>query len=296
MPELPEVETIVRQLHRKARGVRITDIWRDSPKTIKGIGEKEFRRGITGGKITGVRRRAKYILVDLNNGKTIAVHQKISGHLLYGKWKEAEKGSKEKWVSAQSGPLANDPNNRYIRFIFFLNNGFMLALSDLRRFARIYLGSTDKIENISDIGKLGSEPLDKSFTLEYFLKLLGKKRGAIKKVLMDQYVISGIGNIYSDEILWHAGVHPLARVEKLSKEKLAGIYKFTEKVLLEAIKAKGTSESDYRMLNGEKGGYQFLEKAYHQTGKKCAKKDGGVISRLRLNGRSAHFCPVHQKK
>lgn len=124
---------------------------------------------------------------------------------------------------------------------------------------------------------------------------MSRKRGVVKKVLMDPFIIAGIGNIYSDEILWHAGIAPLHRVEKLTNKELGLIYKYIKLVLKKAIGAKGDSQQDYRTLEGEFGNYQNMQKAYQLTGEKCQKRDGGIIKRIVINNRSAHFCPVHQK-
>lgn len=230
-------------------------------------------------------------MIDLSGGKTLIIHQKISGHLLYGKWKIAGK----KVEPAIAGPIKSDPYNRFIRLILHLSNGWMLGLSDLRRFGKIFLGDTDKIENINEIGKLGPEPLDPNFTLAKFKELMKRKRGKIKRILMDPFAIAGIGNIYGDEILWYAGISPLRAVEKLNDKELSAIYKNMKLVLKKAIKAQGDSQQDYRKLDGTLGRYQKMQKAYQQTGKKCQKHDGGVIKRVVINNRSAHFCPVHQK-
>ena len=291
MPELPEVETIVRQLNQKVARRKILDAWTDWPKMLKTHPLDKFKREIKGRKILRARRRAKYIIMELSGGKTLIIHQKISGHLLYGKWKVENK----KPVAITEGPIKSDPQNRFIRFILYLDNGWMLGLSDLRRFGKALLVDTDKVNGITEIKKLGPEPLAPSFKLQDFKKLLAKKRGVIKKVLMDQFVISGIGNIYSDEILWYTGIHPLKRVEKLNDKELAAIYKYIRFVLKKAVGALGDSEQDYRTLEGKKGGYQNKKKAYQLTGEKCQKRDGGIIKRLVVNGRSAHFCPVHQK-
>ena len=291
MPELPEVETIVRGLNKKVVGLKITGAWTDWPRTIKTHKLADFVREIKGRKILRAHRRAKYIMMDLSDNKTLIIHQKISGHLLYGKWSVFGK----KVEPAMAGPIKADRFNRFIRFILYLNNGYMLGLSDVRRFGKIFLGDTDQIENINEIGKLGPEPLDSKFTLTKFKELLLKKRGVIKKVLMDPFVIAGIGNIYSDEILWYSSIHPLHRVEKLTDKELAVIYKYIKLVLKKAIGAKGDSQQDYRTLEGKFGNYQNMQKAYQLTGEKCQKRDRGTINRLRINGRSAHFCPVHQK-
>lgn len=291
MPELPEVETIVRELNRKAVGFKITDAWNDWPKTIKTHKLADFVCEIKGREILRAHRRAKYIMMDLSGGKTLIIHQKISGHLLYGKWKVVGK----KVESAIGGPIKTDPYNRFIRFILYLSNGYMLGLSDVRRFGKVFLGDTDKIENINEIGKLGPEPLSLKFTVKKFIELMRRKRGVIKRVLMDPFTIAGIGNIYSDEILWYSGIAPLRRVEKLADKELAAIYKNIKFVLKKAIRAKGDSQQDYRTLEGKFGNYQNMQKAYQLTGEKCQKHDGGIIKRLVIGGRSAHYCPVHQK-
>ena len=290
MPELPEVETIVRGLNHKVVGLKIVDAWTDWPRTIKTHTLDKFKREIGRREILRAHRRAKYIMLDLSDDKTLIIHQKISGHLLYGKWKI--KGKKVE--PAMEGPIKSDPYNRFIRFALYLNNGYMLGLSDVRRFGKVFLGDTDKIENINEIGKLGPEPLDPKFTPAKFKELMRRKRGVIKKVLMDPFVIVGIGNIYSDEILWYSGIAPLHRVEKLTDTELATIYRNIKMVLKKAIGAKGDSLQDYRTLEGKFGNYQNMHKAYQLTGEKCQKRDGGVIKRIAINNRSAHYCPVHQ--
>jgi len=291
MPELPEVETIVRDLNKTLKGLKITDVWTDLKKIIKQPTYDIFVRQVKGREILGARRRAKYILIDLSGNKTIVIHQKISGHLLYGKWKIEDKTPQ----SAISGPLKNDPQNRFIRFILYLNNGKQLGLSDLRRFAKVLLIDTDKVKELKEIKELGPEPLEKDFSFEEFKEIIRKKRGKIKPVLMDQTVIAGIGNIYSDEILWYAKIHPLRAIEKLKEQELEEIYQAIKKVLPMAIEAKGDSMQDYRRLSGELGNYQYQQKVYQMTGKKCPRNDGGTIKRIKIGERSAHFCPVCQR-
>jgi len=291
MPELPEVETIVDDLNKTVKGLKITGFWNDWKKLIKQPKIEEFGEQIKGKKILSARRRAKYILIDLSGGKTLIIHQKISGHMLYGHW-TLKAGS---WEALTAGPMKDDKQNRFIRFILFLNNKKMLALSDLRRFAKVLLIDTNKLNELKEIKKLGPEPLDKNFNFGKFKEILKKKKGKIKTILMDQTVIAGIGNIYADEILWYAGINPLKRTEKLSEGELKEIYQTIKKVLFIAINAKGDSMQDYRRLNGELGNYQYLQKAYQMTGEKCAKNDGGIIQRLKVGGRSTHFCPRHQK-
>ncbi len=289
MPELPEVETIVRELRKKIVGLKITDVWADWPKTLKQAGGIDnFKKQVKNKKILSVRRRAKYVIMDIVGKKTLFIHQKISGHLLYGKWKTVN----GKWQSVVSGPLKEDRQNGYIRFMLMFNNSYQLGLSDPRRFGKVILVDNDKVKDLKEISGLGPEPLEINFN--QFKKLFEKKKGRIKQVLMDPRFIAGIGNIYADEILWSSGLHPFSRVENLNEKDLKKIFSFTVKILKKAIKYQGSSMDDYRMPSGEKGSFQNLQNAYQLTGERCKKKDGGIMQRLKLGGRSAHFCPQHQ--
>ncbi len=285
MPELPEVQTIINDLKKVLPGLKITDFWSDIP-SFRKIGKE-----VVGRRILKLERRGKNILIVLSGNKTLVIHQRMTGHLLYGKWKLQGK----EWKSLISGPLLKDPQNRFIHLIFGLSSGKQLALSDLRKFAKVLVWPADKMDQLPEIAKLGPEPLEPFFSLGKFRDILKKKLGKIKVVLMNQEVIAGIGNIYSDEILWESGIHPLAQVEKFDDNDLKRIFNAIKKVLNKAIKEKGDSMSDYRRPSGEKGRYQEIQNAYHMTGQKCRKKDSGIIKRMKIGGRSAHFCPVHQK-
>jgi len=317
MPELPEVQTIVSGLKKTVKNRRIVDMWTDWPK-YRGI-----RRHVVGKKIIGVERRGKNIFFDLSDPlrrssseasrHLLLIHQKISGHLLVGKWvekvKSKEQGEKlpekwqnQKWIpDVKSGPLWED-RNRFIRLIFFLDNGKMLALSDVRRFAKVLCGPREAILGLPDIAELGPEALE--ISEKEFAALFENKKGNIKTVLMDQNFIAGIGNIYADEILWLAKIHPETKVEELSArggsasggKNLAALYRAMRKILLKAIKLKGSSVDDYRLPTGARGGYDKVILAYRRTGEKCAKMGcKGIIIRKVVGGRSAHFCSAHQK-
>ena len=290
MPELPEVETTVRDLRKKIVGLKFKDVWTDWPKSFKKAGGfNDFKKSVKDQKILDIKRRAKFIVIDIEGSYSVFIHQKISGHLLYGTW-NMEHGI---WKATKEGPLKDDPKNRFIRTMFFLSNGHQLAFSDLRRFGKIILVKDGEIEEIKEIKKLGPEPLE--IRLNEFSSLFERKKGKIKQVLMDPYFIAGIGNIYSDEILWDSGIHPLSRTENLSESDIKHIYSSIQKILDKAVKEGGTSIEDYRKVSGEMGKYQDHTKAYHQHRKKCSKQDGGIIERIKVGGRSAHFCPKHQK-
>jgi len=289
MPELPEVETTIRELKKSILGRKIEDVWSDWPKAVKNPKNfKRFKSLLKGSKIEGVERRGKNVLIRLSSKKTLLIHQKMTGHLLFGEW-QLKKGE---WASLIKGPLCEDPRNRFLHFILFFDNGKMLALSDLRKFAKVELLGKDELEK--ELRFLGPEPLDKAFTFEKFKKVLKPKKGKIKQVLMDQAVISGIGNIYSDEILWRAGINPFKKVPLLSEAELKKIFKATKKILLLAVKLRGESFSDYRTPSGEKGDFDAERKVYQREGEKCP-RCSTIIKRAKIGGRSAHFCPKCQK-
>jgi len=291
VPELPEVETIVRDLNKEVLSRTFFDIWTDFPKMIKKPkGLEKFKKEIKGKKILNIRRRAKNILFDLSDNKTLLIHQKLTGHLLLGIWKQ-EEGI---WKSKIKGPLADDPMNKFLHLIFWLNDGRQLALSDLRKFAKVELWEKDALEKSDGIKSLGPEPLEKDFTFEKFKEVLLKNKGKIKQVLMNQTVIAGIGNIYSDEILWQAKIHPFKEVSKLLERELEKTYQAMREILQKAIKRGGESISDFRRISGEKGGFDPLRRIYRREGEKCF-RCGTKIKKIKMGGRSAHFCPKCQK-
>lgn len=293
MPELPEVETIVRDLNRRAPkilGACFVDAWTDAPKIIKKPKNfSDFKKQIRAKKIKKIWRRAKNIIFDLSGGLSLLVHQKMTGHLLYSKWQMAN----GRWQPLKKGVL-QDSVNLYIHLMFWLDNGFMLGLSDLRKFAKVELWNTAELINLKEFKELGPEPLDKSFTFKKFEEAITKKKGKIKQVLMDQKIIAGIGNIYSDEILWRAKIHPAKNVSGLDGKELKSIYRNVKKVLKQAVKLRGESISDFRDLQGRKGFFDTERKVYRREGEKC-RRCGAVIKKLKIGGRSAHFCPRCQK-
>ena len=312
MPELPEVQTIVDDLRKKVIARRIVGVFFYSPKIIKRLRTLEFKKQIKGLKITGVQRRGKNILIYLiqksirqladknqnDNSKIkiflLLIHQKMTGHLLYGKW-GVKKVSSNKFqvISLIKGPLREKVNG-YIHLIFYLDNGWQLALSDLRKFAKVLFGRKEEIKNLPDLKRLGPEPLDESFKVDKFISLISLEKRKIKQVLMDQEVISGIGNIYSDEILWQVKIHPFTPANQLTNSQLKDIYSAMRRILKKAIKLRGTSISDFRDISGKSGAYADVRKVYAKEGERCQRCQT-LIKRIKIGGRSAHFCPKCQK-
>jgi formamidopyrimidine-DNA glycosylase len=307
MPELPEVQTTVNILNKELKGLKILDVWTDYNSSYylgkNSIKDKKyfsfFRKELLNNKIIGVRRRAKNVLISVSGnyrdkkvGKTILIHMKMTGHLLYGKYCF----NAGKW-SPKDDVALSDPYNRFIHLVFRLSNMKHLALSDARKFAKVIVFDTNKESILRDLNKLGPEPLEKDFDFKKFKETLQKKyNGKIKTVLMDQEIISGIGNIYSDEALWYSSINPQERVKNISDKKLKELFKNIKKVLNESLLLGGDSMSDYRNPYGEKGGYQKIHKVYRKAGEKCVRKNcSGIIQRIKVGGRSAHFCNCHQK-
>ena len=286
MPELPEVQTTVNGLNSTVRGKKIVGIWNDYKSSYFSKRQEiknpkfypKFKKLVLGQKIIRAERRAKNILIHLSNKQTILIHMKMTGHLLYEGYKK-------------------DAFNSHIRLYFTLDNGKHLYFSDMRKFAKVTVIETDKLEESLHLNHLGPEPLDPSFKLKAFsLQLMKRSRGKIKSVLMDQSLIAGIGNIYSDEILWRAGVHPLSHPNKIPEKNLKEMFKATKETLKKGIRFGGDSMSDYRNIKGERGKFQDHHRAYRRTGKTCGKRGcTGVIKRMVVGSRSAHFCPKHQK-
>jgi formamidopyrimidine-DNA glycosylase len=197
-------------------------------------------------------------------------------------------------VPEDKGGALHSDRNRFIRLIFFLKSGRMLALSDLRRFAKVIAGPEDKILNLAELKALGPEPLAKDFTLAKFKALIRGRQTKIKPLIMDQRFLSGLGNIYADESLWFAKIHPARRAESLSPVELRRLYLSIRKVLKEAIRLRGSSVDDFRDTSGREGKYQLVRRVYGREGSLCP-RCGAMIKRMKINQRSAHFCPKCQK-
>ena len=286
MPELPEVETTVKGLNKKVPSRTFIDAWSDWEKIVKKPKNfSEFKKEIKNKKIKKAWRRAKNIIIDLSDGYSLLIHQKMTGHLLVGKWIKIN----NIWKPEKAGPL-NDPYNRFLHLIFFLDNGEMIALSDARKFAKVELWKTDELLNSKEFKNLGPEPLEKSFTFEKFKKIFENRKGKVKQIIMNPEVIAGVGNIYASESLWVAKIHPEKNIAKLSEKELKSLYEAIIKVLTLGVKLGGESFSDYRKPDGTKGDFDSERKVYKREGQKCH-RCGGKIKRIKVAQRSAFYCP-----
>lgn len=294
MPELPEVEVIVNELRPKLVGRRITGVHTDWPKYFRlPQSESEFGARIIGKKIVAVDRRAKNVLIHLTESHLLLIHQKISGRLLIGNWersskREADKTQHSLWQPVRSDGDAATAPGRFIHLVFDLDDGRQLGLSDLRKFAKVLCGKEETILNLPEIRRLGPEPLDPRFTFAAFQRLFDGRKGRIKQTLMNPNFIAGIGNIYSDEILYVAGIQPLSRISHLLEPQLRLLYHSVKRVLRRAVKLRGTGVGG---PPGAESRYDRVRLVYQRE--ECP--HGHAIKRIKLGGRSARFCPVEQK-
>ncbi|MCX6722106.1 MAG: DNA-formamidopyrimidine glycosylase [Candidatus Staskawiczbacteria bacterium] len=288
MPELPEVQTTVNGLKPKVLKRTFVDVWSDWKKTIKKPKDfEQFRKDIKNKKVEKIWRRAKNIIFDLSDGYSLLIHQKMTGHLLVGKWKMEN----SIWKPEKQG-LLSDPYNRFLHLIFFLNNGGMMALSDARKFAKVELWKTNDLKK--ELEKLGPEPLEKTFTFKKFKEIFQNKKGRVKQIIMNPEIIAGVGNIYASEALWQAKINPEKNVAKLNEKELVSLYNGIKKVLELGVKLGGESFSDYRKPDGSKGDFDTERKVYRREGQKCHRCKT-LIKRIKFGGRSAFFCPNCQK-
>jgi len=310
MPELPEVQTVVDDLNKKIKGDKIAGFWSDWKKTIKKMSGVKFTSEIKGRKILGARRIGKNIFIDLSEKdsnskkpkKTLYIHLKMTGHLLVKTHKNSKSKSNLRVKNKRLEPKKNyfnDKVNQYIHHIWYLEDKKgkkkTLEFSDLRKFGKIMLLDTKKIEELPEIKNLGMDVMSKSFTLKKFKKILEKKnKGTTGLILMDQTVIAGIGNIYRSEILFEAGINPNRKVVKLKKDEIKKLFYQIKKVLRKAIKMRGTSDSDYRDTSGAPGRFHKVLKVYRRDGKKC-KKCANIIKRIKMGQRSVFYCSQCQK-
>lgn len=280
MPELPEVQIIVNDLNKKVVGKKIIAAWFDWPKM------KPVEKAV-GHTIKKVVRRGKNILFYLNKDKILLVHQKMTGHVLVGKW-----DIKNKKIEAIEPETFKEKVNGYIHFILTLDHKKMIGLSDLRKFAKVVFGPKEKIENLPDLKNLGPDALE--ISLEELTKNISKRKQTIYQVLMNQSVISGIGNIYASDVLFEAKIYPFRSANKLKQEEIEKIWHAIKKILALSLKLRGTSTSDYRDTAGEPGEYTNHRLIYDREGLPCY-ECGTKIKRVKRGGRSSYFCLLCQK-
>jgi formamidopyrimidine-DNA glycosylase len=273
MPELPEVETVVRTLRPALVGRVIQSAWLDWERSLVPMDVPFFLERIRGQRILGVERRAKYIVMPLSQDHLL-IHLKMTGRL---------------YVVSDSATHAAD---RWVHFRFQLEGGEQLRFSDSRKFGRVYLTA----DPASILGALGPEPLASDFTVTVFADRLKKRAGRIKPLLLNQTFLAGVGNIYADEALHLAKIHPRRGSATLTEGEIAALYGAIRQVLAQGIQAQGASVRWYRTPEGEKGQMQEALLVYDRAGQPCLTCQQGIIQKITLGQRGTHFCPHCQKE
>ncbi|WP_456434565.1 DNA-formamidopyrimidine glycosylase [Thermosulfuriphilus sp.] len=266
MPELPEVETVVKDLSPRLLGRRIIALTILLPKVLRQ--PPSAFSALVGQRIFGLERRGKIIIIHLSRGLSLLIHLKLTGRLVHGK---------------------NQPDHTHV--IFELDDGSRLFYADLRQFGFLDLVETSKLEEHRAIAHLGPDPFE--ISLETFMAGLYQRARKIKALLLDQGFISGLGNIYTDEALFRAGVHPERSAKDLSPEEAKRLFKSIREVLKEAISCRGSTVRDYVDGQGRAGGFQTRHCVYQRQGHPC-RRCGTAIVRKTVAGRSTHFCPSCQ--
>jgi formamidopyrimidine-DNA glycosylase len=271
MPELPEVETVRRDLEARVIGRTITSCFvsDDAPRLVQLITRESFCDSLAGRRITGLRRRGKYLIVDLDDERAWVVHRRMSGNILYR--------------------TPSDPPDDYTRAVFGLDDGHELRWTDLRKFGTMWL-----VEDATMVMEsLGPEPLDAEFTPGVLRARAQRRLAPIKSVLLDQTVVAGVGNLYGDEALWYAQVHPLRPANKLKPDDWRRLHDGIVKALQLGIAARGSSLGstlrDHINVDGNPGENQTTVRAYSRDGEPCY-RCGVLLRRIVVGGRSSVFC------
>lgn len=283
MPELPEVETVRRGLAPSMQGQVITHA-QVNRKDLRWPFPERMAERLTGAKVTGLRRRSKYILIDLDTTETLIVHLGMSGRM-----------------TVSGDPLgqfvSNHPaKDKHDHVVFDMSSGARVTFNDARRFGAMDLAETSTLEDHWLIQKLGPEPLGNEFDGPYLVSQLERRKSPIKTALLDQRIVSGLGNIYVCEVLFRAGINPKRLSNALSEPEVLTLIPIIRDVLNEAIEAGGSSLKDYRQADGELGYFQHAFAVYDREDQSCTKQDcDGTISRFAQSGRSTFYCPQCQR-
>lgn len=311
MPELPEVTTTVNGINNECTNYTIESVWTDL--AVKNPSRKDFyhtikylpyfgnfKKNITGAIIKKTERRGKNILIKLSNNKTILIHMKMTGHMMAGLYDYSKKDNKWHVHKDEKNQALHDPYNRFIHVVFTLKKRAKtkhLVLCDTRKFAKVALLENDD-QHKTHLSGHGPEPINPDISYDDFIKAIDSAPAnsrPIKTLLMDTRTISGIGNIYSDEMLFASSIHPESKWAKIPKKQKKNLHKEMISVLKRGIDFGGDSMSDYRNIYGARGEFQNKHNAYRKTGEKCSKRNcTGTIERKVINGRSSHYCPKHQ--
>lgn len=274
MPELPEVETITNDLRALVIGRIIESVRVLDSRAVRYPAENEFELQVRSQRIVDITRRAKYILVRLSSGRFLVIQLRLTGQLLLVE--------------------RSEPIGKSVRLIFDFGDGKQLRLADSSRFAQVHLLDENELHRLLPLDELGLEAISTALTLDRFREMLAGKHREIKPLLLDQRFISGIGNIYVDEALFAARIHPKRLSNSLTTEEVNRLYSAIRRILGEAISRRGTTIRSYRDVLGRKGHYQECLRVVRRTGEPC-EGCSGTVEQSRVGGRETFFCPSCQQ-
>lgn len=274
MPELPEVETMVRDLVPRVVGRRIVDVEATFPGAVAYPDFPAFADRVHGQEIVGISRRGKYALFPLLSGDLLIIHRGMSGSLLYRR--------------------PSDPMEPYVRLLFRLDDGAELRFNDPRKFGKIFVMQPSGTERMLPWAAMGPEPLNGAFTSAALRERVRGRTALIKPLLLNQRVVAGLGNIYVDEALYLAGIHPERRAGTLTAAETERLHHAIRTVLAAAIGDRGTTFNNYTDIEGRRGGYQDNLRVFHKQGTACG-TCGATIVKMVVQGRGTHLCPHCQR-
>lgn len=319
MPELPEVETVRRGLANLIIGrVVKTAVAHESPKSFPNA-PSDVAQFLIGSEIAAVRRRAKVLMIDLSTEYTLVIHLKMTGQLVFIKEGHVPPLDSEMNSESSLHPLKLAPDDRAdgletrfgaghpsdsligelpdrsTRVVIEFTDGSHLYFNDQRKFGWMKLYPTLEVPNIDFMQRVGPEPLEDIFTSNEFIPRMRRRNGtSIKAAILDQTVLAGVGNIYADESLWGARIHPAARVKDITDEQLAELLKEIKYVMNLSIEKGGSTDRNYVNAEGKRGSYIDFARVFRQEGKACHRHPEVMIEKLRVAGRGTHICPVCQ--
>ncbi len=287
MPELPEVETVRRGLERLIIGKTVARVTSDTPKSFPND-PIEVRSFLVGARCVAIRRRAKLLMIDWSSQYTLVVHLKMTGQLVY-------RGDEHFGAGHPNDSLIGELPDRSTRVELTFSDGAHLYFNDQRKFGWMKLYPTPEVEAIDFLTRVGPEPLEDIFTPEAFVARIRRRNNTtIKAAILDQTVLAGIGNIYADESLWGAKIHPATRVREATDAQLGHLLGQIKYVMNLSIEAGGSTDRNYVNAEGKRGSYIDFARVFRREGQPCPRHPEVMIEKIRVAGRGTHICPACQ--
>lgn len=287
MPELPEVETVRRGLSALIIGRTISAEQHDTEKGFPNA-PSDVSQFLIGAKVTDIRRRAKVLMIDLDSDYTLVIHLKMTGQLVY-------RGEQVFGAGHPNDSLIGELPDKSTRVNITFQDGSHLYFNDQRKFGWMKLYPTVEVPNIDFMKRVGPEPLEPELTNKLFIERMRRRNNTtVKAALLDQTVIAGVGNIYADESLWGAKIHPAERVRDIGDADLNTLLKELKYVLNLAIEKGGSTDRNYVNAEGKRGSYIDFARVFRREGKTCPRHPNQTIQKIRVAGRGTHVCPVCQ--